>query len=112
MSPRAYKYGIKYFFNQDFRRIVKNKERNLKSRATYKSFNGNRKSLKIALFRLNGNKCFWCNNKMTFQEATIDHIKPASQGGSNKKDNLRLIHNDCRVERDRLIQRGVLGLVN
>lgn len=47
---------------------------------------------------------------MRFTEATIDHIVPRSEGGSNHLENLRLIHNLCRVERDKLIKSGIIKI--
>lgn len=112
MLPRARKYGIRYLLSKDYRRKCKNREVHLRDRKKYKSFVGNKKSIKIALFRRDGNKCFWCYQVMTFSEATIDHKVPVSEGTNNSKTNLRLIHNECRITRDRAIAKGILKLDN
>lgn len=53
-----------------------------------------RKSLtykfKKKLFERDGNKCFYSNDKMTFEEATIEHLISLAKGGKNNLDNLVL----------------------
>lgn len=110
MLPRARRYGIRYLFDKDFRRRMRNREHTLKDREKRGSYIGNARSLKIALFRRDGNKCFWCTLPMKFHEATIDHIVPVSVRKDNSKKNLRLIHDTCRRERDRAIAKGLLKI--
>lgn len=109
MWPRAKKYGLKYFWSKSFRNLVRHREDNKK----YGSLRcpSNRKRIRYILLR-NNNSCFWCGYifKKT-DKITIDHILPVSQGGDNKLTNLRLIHDDCRVIRDRMIEKGELQLV-
>ena len=33
-------------------------------------------------------KCHWCQVMLKFRQATVDHIIPRSDGGTNKKRNL------------------------
>lgn len=108
MLPRVRKYGVKYLFSIAYRHKIRNRENTARNRIKYKSFIRNRRSIKTTLFSRDGNKCFWCGNKMTFKEATIDHIIPVSVKTDNSTRNLRLIHNDCRIIRDKAIAKGIL----
>jgi len=111
MTPRVKKYGIKYYYSIDFRKKCRNRECTLRDRKKRgNAFRANHESLKIWLFRHKGKKCFWCNKNMDFEDATIDHIVPVSIEKNNKKSNLRLIHEKCRVERDKLINKGILKI--
>jgi 5-methylcytosine-specific restriction endonuclease McrA len=111
MRKRAFKYGLQYFWDRDFRRRIRNKETAHKNKERYGSaFPSNKRSLKAALFRRDGSICFWCGERLFFDSATIDHINPVKEGKNNKKENLRLIHDACRIERDRSIQKGVLKI--
>ena len=53
-----------------------------------------RKSLgqkfKEKLFERDGDKCFYSNKIMSYEEATIEHLIPLSKGGKNNIDNLVL----------------------
>ena len=40
-------------------------------------------------------KCHWCGVKLSFQEKTIDHIKPLVKGGSNWPSNLCIACKPC-----------------
>lgn len=99
-------------YKENKRRIGKNRARNLRNKRLY----GNNWAKKAPCYRRriiarDGNKCFWCNGVLGVQNATIDHIHPVGQGGAGQDiKNMRLIHNHCRVERDRLIYTGVLKL--
>jgi 5-methylcytosine-specific restriction endonuclease McrA len=54
------------------------------------------------LYALNPN-CIWCGQRMELRPkvndienaATIEHLVPSSQGGSNELYNLRLAHKRC-----------------
>lgn len=45
--------------------------------------------------------CFWCGEWMLLftmnieDMATIEHLTPRSKGGSDKQNNLRLVHKRC-----------------
>jgi 5-methylcytosine-specific restriction endonuclease McrA len=109
MTPRAIKYGFKYYYDKSFRKKCRNREKTLKERSMYKSFIGNAKSIK-KIFIKKGYKCFWCDGVVTMENGTVDHKIPVSEGGGNKLKNLRLIHENCRVERDRSIHKGLLKI--
>lgn len=44
-------------------------------------------------------KCIYCNNKLTIENATTDHIIPISNGGNNAQVNLVVTCFDCNNER-------------
>lgn len=71
-----------------------------------KDWRANRPKVVKELRKRDDNKCFWCGEHVGGQP-TIDHIKPLSKGG-NPTDlrNLRLIHNQCRKQRDQAIYSG------
>jgi len=106
---KARKYGIRYLFDQKYRRKCYAKEINkIRRKRIGSSFFNNKKQIKSTLFRKKGNKCFWCNEPMNFSDATIDHIVPVKKGGNNYLHNLRLIHEKCRKERDTAIDKGII----
>lgn len=108
MLPKVRKHGLRYLLDKKYRKKCKYKDLRLKQRLRYGTYRKRAKSLKNALFHRDGRICFWCNEPMQFNDATIDHVIPASVHKNNKLSNLRLLHNSCRVERDRLINKGIL----
>jgi len=44
-------------------------------------------------------KCMYCSTELTHENATIDHIIPISNGGSNAQVNLIVCCRDCNSER-------------
>ena len=54
---------------------------------------------KQQLAEIFGLYCFWCQRKLLFEEATIDHLWPQSKGGSNQLENLRLTCHSCNHSR-------------
>lgn len=45
-------------------------------------------------------RCFICEKPFeSYEETTIEHKVPLSQGGSNRRDNLALSHGDCNRRR-------------
>ena len=86
--------GLRYYRDGRYRRQVKT---NLRNRHKYGSFIGNKTSLREALIRRDGQKCSWCSSYLHRSEMTIDHIKPVSAGGENKKNNLQIMCVDCHI---------------
>jgi len=43
--------------------------------------------------------CFWCGQYTPFDQATIEHMLPRSQGGSNRMDNLAMACERCNSKR-------------
>jgi RNA-directed DNA polymerase len=49
-----------------------------------------------SLYIKQNGKCAWCKGSIHFgQVIEVDHIVPTKNGGSNTKENLRLIHGHC-----------------
>lgn len=44
-------------------------------------------------------KCIYCQNKLTYENATAEHILPISHGGNNTQVNLIVCCHDCNSER-------------
>ena len=110
MYPKVKKWGWRYYFDWEFRKRCRNRERTLKSRRLYgNNYSYKRKRFIRRYLALHGNSCFWCGKRMRMEEITVDHIKPVAQGGKTEFSNMRLIHESCRVERDRLINSGQLS---
>jgi 5-methylcytosine-specific restriction endonuclease McrA len=108
------RYDLICAFNKERLMEKARKRRNRKTNERYKRVYGSnychkKKRYKKILFCTKGNKCFWCNKRIDYKKATIDHIKPISKGGSvHIVSNMRIIHNHCRIKRDRLISKGLL----
>ena len=43
--------------------------------------------------------CQYCNKKLTFESATVDHVIPRSKGGRNTWDNLVLCCGPCNIKK-------------
>lgn len=43
--------------------------------------------------------CVWCNQELTEEEATLEHLVPASWGGKRTDDNIRIACKKCNNER-------------
>lgn len=57
---------------------------------------------KIKMFKADLDKllpCFWCNTKMSYKEATVDHLVPKSHNGKDEETNLVLCCKECNVSR-------------
>ena len=53
---------------------------------------------KVRLYK-KSNACAKCKKKMSFKEATVDHIIPISQGGMNNPNNYQLMCEPCNLEK-------------
>ena len=62
-------------------------------------------------------KCNGCMEKFPLRNMTVDHIKPFSQGGSDKPSNLQLLCNSCNSIKGngtqaqlkkRLVEKGII----
>lgn len=103
---RIKKYGLKYIIDIHYRSKCNRKEiakKQLKSRGNFNIRQKNK--IRNYCNEKQGGKCFWCKNTFKKWEIkTIDHIIPVCICGTNKKDNYQIIHNDCRIERDKLFK--------
>lgn len=68
-----------------------------------------RRRTRAALRAVYGDACHWCGGEMDFQWAvgnsnsefaSIEHLTPRSEGGSDDYDNLRLAHLRCNHARN------------
>ena len=46
-----------------------------------------------------GSTCLYCEDKLSYENATADHIVPISEGGNNCQVNLIVCCKDCNAER-------------
>ena len=50
--------------------------------------------------------CFVCEKEIEdFSETSLEHIRPISKGGSNKKENLAVSHRECNELKGKLLKR-------
>ena len=116
----ARKYGLRMSWDKKYAqkvlRKVRNRKSTLRDRARWggsaRAGAAGKHKTKTLLFKINGNKCFYCGRSMTYRGSTMDHIIPFSEGGGSDIGNLRLIHDPCRIERDRAINKGILNAKN
>ena len=71
----------------------------------------NRKNIIKQFLLSKGNKCFYCNRPMKttgndMHSATIEHIRPTSEGGTDDISNLALAHKACNHNQNWLHQTG------
>lgn len=58
------------------------------------------------LWEEQGGRCWYCKQPVRSREATIDHVRPKSKGGTNKRNNLVMAHPKCNFEKaDKLTNR-------
>ena len=57
-------------------------------------------------------KCIYCEKKLTYHNATTDHILPISSGGNNCQVNLMVCCRSCNNERGNLDFWGYLKIKN
>jgi 5-methylcytosine-specific restriction endonuclease McrA len=59
-----------------------------------------KRKLKMKLFGTAETKrCCFCRRVLWFEDATLEHVKPLSEGGSWDISNLKLSCDDCNQER-------------
>lgn len=51
------------------------------------------------LHRSQGDKCCWCEEPLTLETSTLDHIVPLARGGTNGTDNFCLACEGCNHDR-------------
>lgn len=101
MWPRAKRYGLRYYFDKEFRRVMKQRERNKRDRAKRGSgFMSSRQSIKRELFYRYGNACRMCGQTFELAKLEIDHIKRVADGGTNDYYNLQLLCHECHLDKD------------
>lgn len=101
MMPRIKKYGLRYYFDSEFRRVIKQRLYSKKTRRKYGSgFLTNRKWLKRKLVYKFGQICQDCKNDFPLEELTIDHKIRIRDGGNNEFKNLQLLCRNCHQLKD------------
>lgn len=65
-----------------------------------KHYGGELRWARRTLIKRDGNICSLCKEPMAnMKEVTIDHIQALANGGTDRIDNLRLVHETCNRER-------------
>lgn len=109
-------FGGRVFTDSEYRkkvarRVYERKRGRRVRKIRGSGFLSNRPKIKTRLFRERGNKCQWCFERMKYNEATIDHIKPVRDGGGNELENLQLLHSECHELKNRLGATGREDLI-
>ena len=66
----------------------------------YRSLSGQqRKDLTDRIYQEEHATCHICKLHVRREDATLDHLIPASQGGTSTRDNLSLAHKWCNLSR-------------
>lgn len=101
MYPYARMFGWRYLWDREFR--IKNYNRRKKHR---RKVNGARsrstqrkRNVKKKLIARDGPMCQWCFTPLR-SDATIDHIKKLSEGGTESDENMQLLHIKCHMKKD------------
>ena len=50
--------------------------------------------------------CHWCGSPIGFDRATVDHVRPRSEGGGNGLPNVVIACDNCNQTRNTLNQTG------
>jgi 5-methylcytosine-specific restriction endonuclease McrA len=58
-----------------------------------------KKSIKAEIIAKYGSYCWWCGCFLPDDKQTLDHLVPLSLGGSNLRENQRLVCKKCNEER-------------
>ena len=65
-----------------------------------------KQSIRIKIFEKSFGVCYLCNESLTIEEFTIDHVIPLSKGGTNRQKNLRATHEKCNYDKaDKIIKK-------
>jgi 5-methylcytosine-specific restriction endonuclease McrA len=106
---RCYEYGIRYYYDEEYRNICikKRKNQKLKERRIRKYgqaglnryFNFNNSVKKRILKDNPYGRCEQCIVWKERKEITVDHIIPISQGGKMIKENVQLLCKDCHQKK-------------
>jgi 5-methylcytosine-specific restriction endonuclease McrA len=106
MYPFARMYGIRYYFNHDYRmyciwKYNKRKESAVRRKREGRYFRKHRWEIKQQLIDRDGQICNHCCQPFTWQELTFDHILKLELGGTSVLENLQLLCVSCHEEKTR-----------
>lgn len=65
----------------------------------FRGVKNRRKVFKQILYERADEKCQICGQPITFEEAHLDHILPAKQGGANHYTNFQIAHGRCNSKK-------------
>lgn len=101
MTPRAIKYGPRYYWDRNFRRRMRNRESNERSKEKYGSgYLSSKKYIKFQLISRNGNICQLCRRTFPYTRLTIDHKIKVTKGGTHELSQLQLLCRRCHDFKD------------
>lgn len=95
MTPRAMKYGLRYYFDPDFRWKMKMREVSRMRR-----YNAEEWRRRVA--QRDGWLCMGCKLERQERKLTLDHIVKLSDGGKTIMNNLQLLCRPCHNEKDKV----------
>lgn len=98
-SVKTQRERERYKNDEVFREKKKQRARQRGAKTGYER----RRKIRTALLARDGATCSYCNKPLTEplngRKTHIDHIVPMSRGGSNKLDNLQLLHGTCNMKK-------------
>ena len=61
------------------------------------------KSTRMMIYNQADGRCVLCGRKIKYEDMTIDHIRPASLGGTNAVENLQCTCRNCNSFKDKML---------
>ncbi len=105
LAVRCYEYGIRYYYDEEYRNICIKKRKNQKikdrrirnlGRAGYNRYSNHTQAVKKRILNDSAyGRCEHCMIWKPREEITVDHITPVSQGGKMDKNNIQLLCKSC-----------------
>jgi hypothetical protein len=103
MFPRVRKYGIRYLFDQEFRRVMVQREKDRRRRKVRGSgFLSRVKKIKHNLAAIREPKCVMCKKYFELKDLTVDHRVRFCDGGTSDYKNLQLLCLKCHESKDKV----------
>ena len=59
----------------------------------------NRREVRREIWKQQGCRCCWCDQKILFEESTLEHLRARATGGGNERLNLAVACAKCNHER-------------
>lgn len=70
------------------------------------------KTTRMMIYNQADGRCALCGRKIKYEDMTLDHIKPASLGGSNAVDNLQCTCQACNSFKSHMIPSNFFDRIN